>query len=1007
MLRLVMDPTVVTKAMSQPLETRDLDYGKITVTRAFCYDEPELDSRSWWGWNMHTEGWGGGGDPGKWAYLTDSPNGLSGSLNFSALRSENAKNLPETHGIGLGEPDKDAEYAENNPFVQCPEMTNGIGSVNFRARTFEPNPTAPSIVILYGAEDVGAYQPDELDGQAWKRLAEFVISNNTYQTYSWRTNETSTSIKAVRLEVGGARNGRATSYAPKDKKWEKPSYTPYRPIQRVFLDEVAVSEPVGPRLKFFDVRPFRSHLTDSVPKAITNINEREEQPLLGESWGIQARIEPQQMADELDLDSIVVKMAAYVGTSPWGYQNWKDKATYEAELTCVDREKLLFRSTYDNPSSVIAPLSTLDVDAPFAVVQYHVWAEFRSNDAEASEENVRTYPLSSSDWVKPEWYWPKDYNAQYGFGLSDNFSAFTILDSISPGRAWFNEVNYNSKSMDRDSYQFIELMVPEGVDLTGWRIKVFNRDSTSGYIVTLGESQKAKNVTSKIGTQPGIDSTNHFTVVSLATPQAEGSGLFGEGQVDGYWDRVPGFLVDGNLSRSEAYGLELIRPSDVVEHQVTVQGTNLLAFIGGELADRYSGSALAQTLNEADGSGGWFFAGENLEGDYKTLGVWRGHGEKLWEGEATWTNDLTSTPGQLNLRNGQRQLLDDWMLPPNGTNIWVYAVVSGAHTWQYLDGNPAHTNRNAMMVVRINTTTNIRYKVDAWYELANCSTNGTPVTPTAVPGQARTFEIALPNIQKATTVIVGDKGDSRLFGTDYPWQLAENDPYKPAVLDWLLRNWPDKSPEDIVPAEQWDLPQTTRKGLLNLKEMYWLDIPPTDGHLEDGELVSDWRFLFDFKESFAPFTTEEDGVTYANNAKGAVKLVITNKVDGTFHPPRTIQGLQPGSSSATDYATMSENWTSATFKVTCALNYGDQSTVYKPVKWFVFDENSFDAEGVSWIEIPDQSKTTTPGYTYGWHNYHGTGFSFKTTIDEQPSGLFSTEILRAFHTNNYNTIVSP
>ncbi len=1002
MLRLVMDPAVITNAMSQPVETRDLDYGKITITRAFCYDEPELDARSWWGWNLHTEGWGDTGDPGKWAYLTDSPNGLSCSLNFSALKAENAKNLSETHGIGLGEPDKEEQYAENNPFVQCPEMTNGIGSVSFRARTFEPNPTAPSIVILYGAEDVGAYQPDELDGQTWKRLAEFVISNNTYQTYSWRTNELSAAIRAVRLEVGGARHGRKPSdKGSAYKDWERPTSVPssvYEPIQRVFMDEVTVSEPVGPRLKFFDVRPFRSHLTDSVPKAITNINDRNEQPLLGESWGIQARIEPQQMADELDLDSIVVKMAAYVGTYPWGYQNWKDNPSYEAELTCVDREKLIFRSTYDNPSSVIAPLSSLDVDASFAVVQYHVWAEFRSTDADPANKNVRTYPLSAADWKKPEWYWPKDYNAQYGFGLSDNFSAFTILDSISPGRAWFNEVNYNSFDYDRDSYQFIELMVPEGVDITGWRVKVFNRDSTSGYIVTLGESQKAKNITSKVGTQPGIDSTNHFTVVSIATPQAESSGLFGAGQVDGYWDKVPGFLPDGNLSRSEAYGLELIRPSGVVEHQVTVQGTNLLAFIGGELADRFSGSALAKTLNDADGSGGWFFAGENLDGDYKTLGVWRGHGERLWEGAATWTNDLTSTPGELNLRNGQRQLLDDWMLPPNGTNIWIYAVVNGAHTWQYVDGNPAHTNKNTMMVVRINTTTNIRYKVDAWYELTNCMTNGKPVTPTAVAGQTRTFEISLPNIQEATTVVVGDKGDSRLFGTDKPWKLAEDDPYKPAVLDWLLRTLPDGNPDEIVAAEQWDVAQTRKVGTLDLKAMYWLDIPPTaDANHDD---VNDWRLLFDIKKAFTAFPTVEDGVTYSHNSIGAIQMLMTNTVDGAFHPPYTIQGMQPGSSSAADFATMSENWTSATFKVSCALNYPGQSDAYRPVKWFVFDDRSFSADGTAWIEVPDQSKTYTPGFDYGWSHYLGTSFYYKAALDGKPSGLYSTEMLRAVHTND-------
>jgi len=388
LMRLIMEPSVVSNALSQALDSRDLNYGKITITRIFCYDEPPLDGRSWWGWNLHNEGWNGGNDPGRWAYLTDSPDGLSCSLNFSALAADNDTSKPETYGIGLGEPEKTAEYAENNPFVQCPEMTNGIGSVSFRARTFETNATAPSIVLLYGSQYPDSYQPDPLDGQGWTRLAEFVISNNTYQTYKWKTNEMTTAIHSIRLEVGGARNGRGTDKL--DAAWEKPSYTPYRPIQRVFLDEVTVAEPVGPRLKFFDVRPFRDHLNDTSPKAIANINDRDEQPLLNESWGIQARLEPQQMEDELNLDSIVVKMAAFVGRRPWGYQKWKDNpARYEAVLKCVDKTNLVFRSTYDNPASVIQPVSPSD--GAYAVVQYHVWAEYKSKDA--SEDQEPTYLL--------------------------------------------------------------------------------------------------------------------------------------------------------------------------------------------------------------------------------------------------------------------------------------------------------------------------------------------------------------------------------------------------------------------------------------------------------------------------------------------------------------------------------------------------------------------------------------------------------------------------------------
>ena len=990
LMRLIMDPSVVSNALSQALDSRDLDYGKITVTRIFCYDEPPLDGRSWWGWNLHNEGWNGGNDPGRWAYLTDSPDGLSCSLNFSALAADNATTNPDTYGIGLGEPDKSAEYAENNPFVQCPEMTNGIGSVSFRARTFETNATAPSVVLLYGSLYPDSYQPDPLDGQGWTKLAEFVISNNTYQTYSWKTNEMTTAIRSIRLEVGGARNGRGTDKQPLDKAWEKPSYTPYRPIQRVFLDEVTVAEPVGPRLKFFDVRPFRDNLNDTSPKAITNINDRNEQPLLNESWGIQARIEPQQMEDELNLDSIVVKMAAFVGKSPWGYQNWKDNPTYQAELKCVDTTNLIFRSTYDNPASVIQPVGPAD-GASYAVVQYHVWAEYKSKDASEDQEPT-SYPLSASDWVMPEWYWPKDFNKEFGLGQDENFSAFTILDTISPGRAWFNEVNYNNDDYSRENYEFVELMMPESVDLTDWSIRLTDDTFKQDTLAQLGSP--AQPISSKVGKRFGIDSTNHFTVVTFVPPN--GASMFSEGQSDGIWNRLSSSglaLQDGNLKKGNIYGLELIRPSGVVEHQIVTSGTNLWA--GSIFESKGDATNFVNDVKARDGSEAWFWAGEDKGGVTDTLGVWRGHGEQLWEGQATWTNDLTATPGELNLRNGKRQFLDEWMLPPNGTNVWIYAIVNGSHIWQYVDGDPTHTNRNTMMVVQKNASTNIRYKVDAWYEMANCTTNNQSVTPTAVPGQSRTFEIKLDNLQETVTVIADDRGDSRLFGTNYAWQVAENDPYKPAILDWLLRNWPDGEPDDIVPAEHWF--QGRKVGELDLKAMYWLDIPPLEGN---------WRLLYGFTK-LSVFSDVEDNMTYDNNAIVTVQMLLTNTVSHLHYPPYTIQGLQPGSSSADNYAGSAANWTSATFKVTCALDTGDLKNSLKPVKWFVFDRNSFDGNGLAYIEIPDQSKPNVPGFDYGWHYYRGTSFIYNSSLSDGASGLYSTEVLRAAHTNTYHSTTSP
>jgi hypothetical protein len=170
-----------------------------------------------------------------------------------------------------------------------------------------------------------------------------------------------------------------------------------------------------------------------------------------------------------------------VGKRPWGYQNWKDNPTYETELKCVDTTNLIFRSTYDNPASVIQPVGPEDGDS-YAVVQYHVWAEYKSKDASEGQEPT-SYSLSASDWVLPEWYWPMDFNVEYGLGLEENFSAFTILDTISPGRAWFNEVNYNN-------------LTKEQLDMDGERVLKSNNG-----ILMLGEAGKAYDLVAHPGRQ--------------------------------------------------------------------------------------------------------------------------------------------------------------------------------------------------------------------------------------------------------------------------------------------------------------------------------------------------------------------------------------------------------------------------------------------------------------------------------------------------------------------------
>ena len=245
LIRVIVDPDIVSKVANAPWDKRDalVDYGKITITEVHCYNEPALDSRSWFGFNVHTEGWDGTGNAGNYAYLTDWPAGLSCALNFSARSADN--HSAAALGIGLDEtnPTEMAKYAQQNPFVQSAMLMNGIGTVNFRARLFDTNNTS-AVITLYGGTDPSQDQVNT-EGAYWHILTNFVVTSPTYKTFEWAHHMVNSPYKAIRLEMAGARWGRYPSAQARAWEWGDLDVR-QEPINRVFIDDVSVSEVMLP-----------------------------------------------------------------------------------------------------------------------------------------------------------------------------------------------------------------------------------------------------------------------------------------------------------------------------------------------------------------------------------------------------------------------------------------------------------------------------------------------------------------------------------------------------------------------------------------------------------------------------------------------------------------------------------------------------------------------------------------------------------------------------------------
>ncbi|MCQ2391654.1 MAG: hypothetical protein MJ240_09550 [Kiritimatiellae bacterium] len=952
-LRLIADPDVVSAAQYQD----DPNYGLVAITKIMCYDEPELDARSWIGWNMWTTGWDGE-KANEFAYLYDGMFGMSCSLNWSAKPSDNLTGITG-FGSDLAEPDKalgENEYAKSYPYVQGPAMTNGIGYVKFRARMMSPDQDAPSVVTLFGLP-----RPD--DDSTAEELTNIVVDARRWTQYTWKSTADHSDYMAIRLAVKGAQGEGGRNFPTPEYYMDG---TKIGKLQRVLIDEVGFSEPIAPRLALLNARPFRDGLTRT--GVISNVLEEAQQPLVKESFGFQVQLQPQQLADDIDFSSVRVFVTYYEGTYPWGWKNWTNEASaVRGELKRASGDSLVWRSTSDNAASVAAARTT-----PGTVVQYMLWTTYKDNAGKPHE-----HVLDAIDWDGgPSWYWPIDYNKTYGGGKPDNFSAYTILDSVSPKRAWINEVNYFDDYDSRvgytaDTNQFIELAVPAGADMSGWYLRIQNRSLKTVNLCTIGADGIKPTTTANI--------VDHYAFLTVASPKTVAAGTLG-GVENGKWrsasDLQSAEIYSGTLSGNSPYALELIRPSGVIEHQIVLEGTNYYA---GKAWEWYgSGTNLCNEVKNADRAGNsWFFAGPD-DGP-GTLGVYTNHGESA----ECWTNRMMATPAKVNVG----QTIDpEWYLPPSSDFAWIYATILGEHMY-VTDG--VETNTSAVFMVPKNGSTNIVFTLDPWYEKASITTNGTEtMAGTASPGQ---YVLPLMNVTNTIDVYASARLSSAI--TD---RVDPRDPYYNAITQWILDNYAEG---EIMPARFIGLSGTVTNEL-SLKQMYWLDIPPTEGG---------WIFRAGMGGGLVdpslPISQPCEPVLYTNALTGAVStnvrvsvvLQLTNEVSGAWHAPKYLQGLEPGSRS--DTYTGRPNWTSVTFKVTGALQNGIANNTWVPLRWFVFGPDSFDAETcTATIEITDPFSKASPAEHERWSDYPGKPVFYSWQLDESRSN-YSTEMLKKMMIN--------
>ena len=957
-MRIIMDPAVIAAATNDD----ETAFGSIDITSVICRDEPKLDQASWWGWNIRTTDEIARRNLWDNDYIDDARHGLSFALNEGVWREND---------IRVNDPANPEEmYREHLPFLQTPTFQGDtVGEISFKARRYDAGgPDAR--VTLYGAK---AAIVAEEDDSLWTPLDSWVVTNDTFETYVHRPSA-SGGWTAFRLAVTGVPG------VPPEKRMPEDRY-PTEPLARVLIDDVLVTESVRATVRFRNVGAFRTGLDTLL--TLTNVTDRVQQPLVGESWGVQGEIYASQFGGDIDLSAAKVRLWWYENVSPWGFDNWCSNVNAKSVwLARCEDSNTVFRSSYFGTQGSVMPPQTRA-----KTVQFMLEVVYRD---EYGEEATATLVHGQEiDWEKPRWYDPLDYNAG-----KPSMSAYTILDTVAPGWAWINEVNIfgtwkNGWNNSDKPIQFMEVAAPGDADLTGWKIRFLDALTGSDRIVTNEVATFGDNIPGKKKDLKGMDESSKFVFHVLGSPIAESQKTLDptDGRLDGTWKRTSTegkqMQATGEVSGYYPLSIQLVRPSGIVEHEVTAIGTN--HYWDTEVA--YRPETHRDYLNAHEPGGGHFIyvGDDDQDGEFeygwsRSLGVHRGNGGigmALAEDVSNyWNNEHTMTPGRLN----GGQVIDPDYPKPQGDSIVIYSFLNGSHLSQTF-GNVTDGRETATLVFRKGDPngTNILYTADRWYQLGEVTEDGKRVTAETVG--TRLYSLRLGKYaSNDITVVANDAIDQKLVDK---YGLGPDNRYRDAVMDWLTkgvdaagRAWHDPETETIGLADYVGASDEVVTNL-DLTAMYWLDIDPTwADHV--------MRYKAYFSQAPIPFDAG-GGLT---NVTLKVFMQIANTSTGEKWAPYVLRGATVGATSW-DYLgpRSGTQWGDVSFKVTGILVNGPIGSGnfarknWLPLRWFVFSGGA--ADGVPYstsfgyednpyealIEIVDPYSTASPGYTVGWHDW--------------------------------------
>ncbi len=334
--------------------------------------------------------------------------------------------------------------AEHLPYVQTPSINTGVGEIGFWYRGHPDNGSKTASLSLQVAT-----RSTPTDAE-WR-----VLTTNDLERKSPTYSEQVAAIEALDSITTNEWKYFNAEFFQDEYPLLRIYSAQTNSHNRVMIDNVLVTEPVRTGI---DV----GYITFSP-----------DIPLDSSSVGVKVGLVNPRMRPS----NIEVELQYYVGTNKWGYANWRnDSSVVTLPLNRSATDQYVFET--DNRHRI----ERLPVDS---VVQYCAKVTFEGTGNPTPRYSAeQSRDVAKGFWFEnPEWYEPVDLNRE--FGTEDKPMAHYWVFSTPTNTVFINEVvpavRFDAtKFPESVSNQFVEIIGPAGVDISGWKLEVHDSEKESG-----------------------------------------------------------------------------------------------------------------------------------------------------------------------------------------------------------------------------------------------------------------------------------------------------------------------------------------------------------------------------------------------------------------------------------------------------------------------------------------------------------------------------------------------